>query len=466
MTQTEKTQLVWLRNDLRITDNPALYNASKNGFTVAVFCICEKQWQEHNDSPAKIGLIRDTLIALAKQLNTKNIPVKILISDWYANIPKQLAKLCSKLNVESIWFNNEYPVNEAKRDLQVEKALSHIGVNTHRFDGDVIAKPGSVVNGNGSMFQVFTPFANRWRKTITLSDLDVVKAPRKQSESAIKSDKIPAFGGNYREDLWLSDANKIHAHLESFIQNRESDYEENRDFPNINGTSTVSPYLTVGSLSVRECLNTLLKHSGHEALEKQWTTELIWREFYRHLMAKDKKLSKGYCFKPVGDNLPWNNDKLFDQWCLGQTGYPIVDAGMRQLNQTGWMHNRVRMIVAAFFTKLMRIDWHLGEAYFMQHLIDGDFASNNGGWQWSASVGADAVPYFRIFNPYRQSEKFDPNGDYIRRFVPELKSITDKKIHQPTDTQCATLNYPKPIVDYAKERKYTLDILEKTFKQI
>jgi deoxyribodipyrimidine photo-lyase len=243
-----------------------------------------------------------------------------------------------------------------------------------------------------------------------------------------------------------------------------NEYSDARDLPAQRGTSLLSPYLAIGALSVRQCIAQVLRQDPDHGFYSHWVTELIWREFYRHLMAAKPHLSYGNCFRPAGENVQWRKPELFEQWCQGQTGVPIVDAGMRQLLRTGWMHNRVRMITAAFLSKLMLIDWHLGETHFMQHLIDGDFASNNGGWQWSASVGADAAPYFRIFNPYRQAEKFDPDGDYVRRFVPELESLPGKQIHQPTPSQCAQLSYPEPIIDYKLARQEAMDTFAKAFK--
>ncbi|GAA6168039.1 cryptochrome/photolyase family protein [Sessilibacter corallicola] len=451
--------LIWFRNDLRLNDNPALFNAAKAGSVVGVFFICEKQWQEHNDSPAKLGLIADRLREFSKELKQKNIPLKIIAVDYFTEIPGKLTQFCKKHAIHDLWFNNEYPLNEKKRDDQTEQELKKISVTSHRFNGDVILPPGSVLNNSGSMFQVFTPFSNAWRLRANPEILTAFKPPRKQSELAIESDEIPQFGGEYRTDLWQVTTKSIHSRLHKFVERSEQSYKELRDFPAINATSTLSPYLTIGAVGIRECIQVLIETNSDEAFHRQWLTELIWREFYRHLIATNPRLSQGLCFKPVADNLQWQvNQSNFQRWCDGKTGFPIVDAGMRQLKQTGWMHNRVRMITAAFLTKLLRIDWRLGEAHFMQHLMDGDFASNNGGWQWSASVGADSVPYFRIFNPYRQAEKFDPQGNYVRKFVPELSSINDKKIHQPSTLSCETLGYPNPMIDYASERKKTLEI--------
>jgi deoxyribodipyrimidine photo-lyase len=225
--------------------------------------------------------------------------------------------------------------------------------------------------------------------------------------------------------------------LPLFFQNKIANYASVRDIPSIKGTSGLSPYLSAGVISPRYILRVLLTKFpdillAEDSAEFSWLNEIIWREFYRHLMFHEPRLCKNQCFNTKYQNLHWiNNEQLFKQWCEGKTGYPLVDAAMRQLNQTGWMHNRLRMVVASFLTKHLLLDWRLGEKYFMQNLIDGDLASNNGGWQWAASTGCDAQPYFRIFNPIRQSERFDPKGDFIRKYLTELENIPNKHIHFP-----------------------------------
>ncbi len=461
---TDSLQLVWLRNDLRLLDNPPLYRARQAGPVVACFAVTKKQWQNHNDSPAKLGLCRDLLLVLQERLAALNIALKIIVTPEYAGLPKALTQLAKKLNAETVWWSCEYPLNEARRDQAVAKALQAENIGVQQLHGDLIHPPGSVRTGQGQIFQVFTPFAKRWRQISEPSHWACLPKPKKQSPLDIKSDTVPPFGGDYRKDLWPSSAAAVSKRLNAFCENKLLDYTEARDFPGHRGTSLLSPYLTLGAVSVRQCLQQVLSDKGPEGFDSQWVTELIWREFYRHLIATRPKLSRGFCFKSAGEHVRWARPDLFASWCQGQTGFPIVDAGMRQLQQTGWMHNRVRMITAAFLTKLLLIDWHLGEAFFMQQLIDGDFASNNGGWQWSASVGADAAPYFRIFNPYRQAERFDPAGDYVRKFVPELASLPGKKIHQPTAVHCQQWNYPHPIIDYALARETAMAVFVEAFK--
>ena len=251
------------------------------------------------------------------------------------------------------------------------------------------------------------------------------------------------------------------------------DYEKNRDLPALAATSSLSPYLAIGVLSPGQCLSAMEGQLGFVPLSRgehgfAWLNELIWREFYRHLMVAHPHLSMHRAFKPETEALRWSRDEGdFQRWCDGQTGYPIVDAAMRCLNQTGWMHNRLRMICASFLCKDLHIDWRRGEGYFMSQLIDGDLAANNGGWQWSASTGADAAPYFRIFNPTRQSEKFDPQGDFLRRWLPELLDVPTRHIHQPRawlDQYEPHNSYPPPIVDHQRAREYTLQLFRELRK--
>lgn len=270
-----------------------------------------------------------------------------------------------------------------------------------------------------------------------------------------------------KQALWPVGESYAQDMLNNFIQDHIQDYHLKRDFPASKGSSLLSPYLNSGLLSIRQCLAALFKtnnaqfHIYHQGQET-WLNELIWREFYQHILYSFPRLSRYQPFKLNTQHIPWRHADLdFEAWKLGQTGIPIVDAGMRQLLATGWMHNRVRMITAMFLTKNLLIDWRQGEQWFMQNLIDGDLAANNGGWQWCASTGTDAVPYFRIFNPISQSEKFDPNGDYIRQWLPELAHLNAKTIHQPyAKNPHIALKYPQPIVDLKQSRLRTIDIFK------
>jgi deoxyribodipyrimidine photo-lyase len=267
-------------------------------------------------------------------------------------------------------------------------------------------------------------------------------------------------------DRWPAGEKVALSRLKAFIKDALPDYKDQRDTPAIAGTSRLSAALACGVLSARTCYAfasaMLLEADSQEQPQIQtWLDELVWREFYRQVLVGFPRVCRHQPFKTVTRNIPWSDDKTaFEAWCSGHTGFPIVDAAMRQLNTTGWMHNRLRMITAMFLTKDLLIDWRWGERYFMNQLVDGDFASNNGGWQWAASTGTDAVPYFRIFNPVSQSQRFDPQGTFIRTFVPELPGLDDKTIHNPPPLIRASCGYPMPIVDHTKARLRTLAIFK------
>ncbi len=454
--------LVWLRNDLRLQDNPALYHASRRGPVCCVYAVTPKQWQAHADAPAKLAFWRARLIALEQELTSKNIALKLVMANTYHNSIEQLVALAIDIAAETLSFNNEYPLHEKNRDDDIEKRCQQNAIAVYRYDGDIVMPPGTVSTQQNKMYHVFTPFSRQWHKVVTEEHLNGVPAPRKQQPTEIESDNIATTwteeDKDFREDLWPVTTNKINTRLERFCVQRAHAYKEQRDIPSVNGTSTISPYLACGAISVRQCITSLRQHS-EDWRNNQWATELIWREFYRHLTASYPHISRSENFLRFPNSIQWQNNKtLFEAWCEGKTGFPIVDAAMKQLVQTGWMHNRLRMITAAFLTKLLLIDWRWGEQFFMAHLLDGDYASNNGGWQWSASTGADAAPYFRVFNPYRQSERFDPEGIFIKRFLPELESLNKKEIHQPSSETCTDNHYPEPIIDYKFARQRAIDV--------
>lgn len=326
-----------------------------------------------------------------------------------------------------------------------------------------------VKNQQGEYYKKFTPFNKRWRavlaKEIDVTPLKPNSFPNVNTEPlpnvSLKTEDSSHYPAG--EDAALSK-------LGQFVGHSVETYKSGRDRPDQRHTSELSAYLAVGAISPVTAARALQQFSpefpyGLPEGPDTWLTELAWREFYQHLMDFEPRLSKGESFQRETDSIQWRDDEEgFKAWCEGKTGYPIVDAGMRQLKETGWMHNRLRMITANFLVKDLLIDWRKGEAFFMQHLIDGSFPANNGGWQWSASVGTDAVPYFRVFNPVKQSEKFDPQGTYIRKWVKELESVPDKHIHWPHDwlSQSQQNEYCPPIVEHKAARERFLA----TFKQV
>jgi deoxyribodipyrimidine photo-lyase len=302
-----------------------------------------------------------------------------------------------------------------------------------------------------------------------------VAKPEKQSLLKIESDAIPESVSGFTvpseslRALWPAGEDQAHQRLAQFADEQIHYYQDERDLPAKPGTSQLSPYLAAGVLSPRQCLHAAL-HSNNGEFESgspgvfTWITELLWREFYKHILVGYPRVSRHRAFRPETEYLPWRNapDEL-SAWKQGRTGFPIIDAAIRQLLETGWMHNRLRMVMAMFLTKNLLIDWREGERFFMQHLIDGDLAANNGGWQWGASTGTDAAPYFRIFNPTTQGERFDKAGRFIKAWIPELSDVPEKDIHTPhrwAEKQHRVLDYPLPIIDHARARKDTLAAFE------
>lgn len=464
------TALVWFRSDLRVTDNPALHRASRCGLPViAAFSPTVRQWQEKHDWGAnKINYVLRQVASLAGELNKLNIPLLKLDAMDFAAIPEVMTKLLKKHHVRCVNFNDELEVNEQARDQQVQHVLEKMHVEVIRTHDQTVIPPNAVKTLSDDWYKVYTPYRKAWEAKLVEGDhLTLLPKPRKQESIDIKAADWDVVVKQYPTsqtviDLWPAGETVAHKQLKRFCDDGLLKYQLQRDTPSIEGTSRLSAALACGVISSKQCYA-----MGHAALNNAsthqqtqintWLGELIWREFYRHVLVGFPRVCRHQPFKTATRNIPWSGDeKAFERWCAGQTGFPIVDAAMRQLNTTGWMHNRLRMIVAMFLTKDLLIDWRLGERYFMNQLVDGDFASNNGGWQWAASTGTDAVPYFRIFNPTSQSEKFDAGGDFIRRYVAELSDIQGKSIHDPQPLTRTGCGYPMPMVDHGKARQRTL----------
>ena len=460
--------LVWLRNDLRHLDNPALHFSalqarSQNTKVAVLITPTPAQWAAHNESDAKTGLRAGLIKNLAKTLASLGIPVHFLEVNHFNQLPDAITQFCLSHQIKHLWFNRDLPIHEQQRDNAVCKQLTKHHISTHVHAADIIV-PNDVLSQQGTPFKVFTPFFNRWVTMLSLQDITPLTPPEPQADQLPDPDVEFTWDKPFREDLWPADQDIAKQKLWQFCHHKERHYQEGRDYPIEPATSTLSPYLALGALGPRQCLEAIFYTCNQEEKRWQdsiWLKELAWRDFYRQLMMHFPFLSKHQPFKAETNALIWrSNEKEFQAWCEGKTGFPIVDAAMRQLNQTGWMHNRLRMVTASFFTKLMFADWRKGEAYFMSKLIDGEFAANNGGWQWSASTGCDAAPYFRVFNPTRQSQTYDKNGDFIRRFVPELASLDAKSIHDPKPDQRKQCNYPDPIIDYKPARLHAIEAFD------
>ena len=454
--------IVWFRSDLRIEDNPALNAALSNCDEVlAIYIFSQSQWEIHNESNIKQEFLFNNLTSLEESLLKLNIPLIAMNTDSYKTLPKDLLNFVIEQKIENIFWNNEFGVNESERDVAVEKNLNENNVQISRFDDQVIYQPGFLKTGQGNPFSVFTPFKRRWIENFEMDFLDIDKPKHAKEPNLVKSDlSILKFTKTHdaKIDLWPAGEVAAQDRLANFLSSKVKSYSETRNSPILDGTSRISPYLALGILSPKRCileglkLNNFEFTSGNKGICK-WIDEIVWREFYRNIMHSFPRVSKNKPFKPDTESIQWrHSDKELEAFYTGNTGFPIVDAGIRQMLAEGWMHNRLRMVVAMFFTKNMLHDWRLGERFFMQNLIDGDFSSNNGGWQWSSSTGTDSAPYFRIFNPITQSQNFDPKGEFIKHFIPELKDVPINKIHQPQIDLFSSYDYPEPILDLKESR--------------
>jgi len=339
--------------------------------------------------------------------------------------------------------------------------LNKISIESSSFDDQVIYEPGFLKTGQGKPFSVFTPFKRRWVENFDMNFLDIAMPSKSKRFSSIQGDiSNLKFTKTHcaNIDLWPAGESAAKEKLKNFLQLKSKSYSASRNSPIIDGTSRISPYLALGVLSPKRCileglkLNNFEFSSGNKGICK-WIDEIVWREFYRNIMHSFPKVSQNRPFQDYTNSIKWrHSNKELEAFYTGNTGFPIVDAGIRQMLAEGWMHNRLRMVVAMFFTKNMLHDWRLGEKFFMQHLIDGDFSSNNGGWQWSSSTGTDSAPYFRIFNPITQSQNFDPDGEFIKKFIPELRETSITQIHQPKADLFSLTDYPLPILDLKESR--------------
>ncbi|MDN3682847.1 deoxyribodipyrimidine photo-lyase [Vibrio tapetis subsp. quintayensis] len=465
--------LLWLRRDLRIHDNPALCSALNQGATEAVFISTPHQWRDHNMAPVQADFIKRHLVLVANQLIEFGITLVHLQAKTYQDQVAVLEQYCQDKDYQTVMANREPEINELKRD----EHFANTGIALEVFECDTILPVGTVRNKQDDMFKVFTPFKRVWLQKIEQYGVTCFSTPSiAHTTNDPKTSNAERFEFDYPckdSSRWpLSDV-VMSSVVPHFLDEKVADYATKRDFPNIKATSGLSPYLAIGAISPRWLATQLIQQHPELIYDTNvpsfaWLNELIWRDFYKHLLFRYPNLAKGESFQEKYRHMHWRgNPDHFQAWCDGRTGYPLVDAAMRQLIQTGWMHNRLRMVVASFLTKHLLIDWRQGEQFFMSQLIDGDLSANNGGWQWASSTGCDAQPYFRIFNPITQSKKFDPNGDFIRRYVPELRDIPDKQIHFPHDYLAKfplTSQYWPPIVEHKEARLKALGFFKQSLE--
>ncbi|MFZ9046222.1 MAG: cryptochrome/photolyase family protein [Cyclobacteriaceae bacterium] len=415
--------IFWFRRDLRLEDNTGLYYALASGKQVLPIFIFDTTILSklHSKEDARVGFIHDQISNLQERLHVAGGSVQV----EHGEPVEVISKLIEDYPVASIYANRDYEPYGKSRDLLVSEVCKSKGVEFFTFKDQVIFEEGEILTDQGQPYKVFTPFKNRWLKQFQKLQLSAFESENLLSglQKDIKH-SIPTL-----EQIGFTKS-QISIPEKEFPIKIIEDYDAKRNFPAINGTSRLGIHLRHGTISVRQAVAIGLAHSD------TWLNELIWREFYTMIIAHFPQVVD-CAFKPQYDRIPWKADEeSFDAWCSGMTGYPIVDAGMRELVSTGHMHNRIRMITSSFLTKHLLIDWRWGEAFFARHLLDFELSSNNGGWQWASGTGTDAQPYFRVFNPASQTEKFDKNREYIKKWLPEVS--TDK--------------YPKPIIEHSFAR--------------
>ncbi|MGN6355360.1 MAG: cryptochrome/photolyase family protein [Parafilimonas sp.] len=425
--------IMWFRRDLRLHDNAALYHALKHGTPIIPVFIFDKNilTDLEDKKDRRVEFIHTALTAMNEQLKQHQASLQV----WHSTPQHAFEQLLEKYTIEKVFANEDYEQYAIDRDDAIANLLQQHHAQLLLYKDQVIFAKDEVRKDDGSPYTVFTPYSKRWLASLTPFHLKPYPTDNYfHNFYKDASQEMPSL-----TSLGFEASGKPFPPKEIPVDTIRG-YDKTRDNPGIEGTSRMSVHLRFGTISIRELAATA------QQLNSTYLNELIWRDFYQVILWHFPHVRKGHAFRSEMENIEWrNNEEEFKAWCTGETGYPIVDAGMRQLNATGFMHNRVRMITASFLCKHLLIDWRWGEAYFAQKLLDYDYAANNGGWQWSAGTGCDAMPYFRIFNPAAQAKKFDKDLKYIRQWVPELNSF----------------DYPPPIVEHAFARERALQIYKK-----
>ncbi|MGH8408247.1 MAG: cryptochrome/photolyase family protein, partial [Pseudomonas sp.] len=446
---------------------------AQRGPTAAVYLISPGQWLAHDDAPCKVDFWLRNLQRLNSALGELNIPLLIRHADTWDQAPEVLAGLCQELSVESVHVNDEYGIHEERRDAAVAKALEAQGITFHTYLDQLFFQPGSVLTKTGTYFQVFSQFRKVCYSRLHGALPRLVATPKAQAPLTLKSDEVPdhvegfATPSEALRALWPAGEAEARRRLDQFADAQISYYKDERDFPAKPGTSQLSAYLAAGVVSPRQCLHAALQSNQGEFESGDigaitWINELLWREFYKHILVGYPRVSRHRAFRPETEAVAWRNSpEDLKAWQEARTGLPIIDAAMRQLLETGWMHNRLRMVAASYLTKHLRLHWRHGARWFWDTLVDADLANNTMGWQWVAGTGADAAPYFRVFNPVTQAEKFDPQARYISRWVPELAALPVKARFAPWQHPLLLAahapGYPRtPLVDLAAGRDAAL----------
>ena len=471
-----KNAIFWIRDDFRIHENPALSFASNNHNVVSALFIYDKSIFDGKREAQK-WWISKSLEEFEKDLGKYNIPLEIVESEHVTFLKK-----IKKKDEISIYWNKVYEPSEIKKDEELIKFFKENNINYKNFKGNVLNEYNEITKGDGTPFKVYSPF---WRNA---EKVFIDKVPSKDYKvKKIKKNKelfkkkisykniLPKKNWFEKfENYWKPSESKALEYLKNFIEKDIHDYGTERDYPSVKGTSRLSPYIRNGQINVGTIFKKCINLNSKNLSVRKYINEIGWREFSHSLINYFPQMLKGNLRKEF-DNFPWdNNKKNLQLWKKGLTGYPIVDAGMRELYETGWMHNRIRMVVGSFLVKHLRINWKEGEKYFRNCLFDFNEANNVAQWQWVAGCGADAAPYFRIFNPILQGEKFDKEGSYVKKWIPELKKVPKKFIHKPWEMEkkyqesintIIGKDYPKPIVVHEVARKEALEAFQSLKKK-
>ncbi|KAG1755580.1 DNA photolyase, FAD-binding/Cryptochrome [Suillus lakei] len=500
----------WMRmGDLRISDNKALALASAQALEdqiplVVLHVLSPQDYIAHDRSKTRIDFVLRNLSLMKDELAKLNIPLYTITHTPRGTVPSRVISVLQTLRATRLFANVEYEVDELRRDLEVCSLAKNAGIKPTYVHDRCIIEPGVVKTKDGRAYTVYSPYQRNWIGVLNSNLLNYLNEFPSPKPNPSMTRENPVFGPLFDADIpvsvhgfdldpeetanmvkfWPAGTSSAKETLSRFLYTKaratqlgavdpltdgaeNSDrrsrillYDEARDRGDKDTTSRLSPYLSAGVISVRECVRATMTLLGVQKVDAgrssgvgRWVQELAWRDFYTNVLAYYPRVSMGRPFQERFADVRWEvNEEHLNAWKEGKTGIPIVDATMRQISTMGWTHNRMRMIVAMFLSKDLMLDWRLGERYFMEKLIDGDLASNNGGWQWSASTGVDPAPYFRLFNPYTQSSKADPTGDFIRTFVPELKNLYGPDIHNPPAKVADKLGYPRPIVNHAEVR--------------
>ncbi|KIX92075.1 uncharacterized protein Z520_12229 [Fonsecaea multimorphosa CBS 102226] len=481
----------WFKCDLRITDNKGLHLASNmakmhNVPLVCLYLISPQDFEAHLTSPVRVDFILRNLVMLKKDLGDLDIPLYVETVEKRRNVSAKLMELCTTWGGCHVFCNAEYEVDELRREAALTRSCLERGISFNVVHDTCVVEPGKLKSGSGGAISVYSPWHRKWCAYLDQNpkELGCFPPPAKNPPTSVDNypqlfdTEIPAAPPSKQlseeerkrfHAMWPAGEREAQDRLRKFVLEKIAKYHDTRNFPGGNGTSVLSPHLAAGTIAARTVVREAREAAPLKKLtddrkqgHSMWIAEVAWRDFYKHVLCHWPYVCMNKPFKPEYSNIEWEYDlNQFNKWTEGRTGFPIVDAAMRQAAHTGYMPNRCRMIVASFLAKDLLVDWRMGEKWFMEHLIDGDFASNNGGWGFSASCGVDPQPYFRIFNPLLQSEKFDAKGDYIRRWVPELAEIEDSRgIHDPYNRGYGKLaeenGYPRPIVDHKESRDRAL----------